>query len=129
MRNAARRQLEILLPQRGRHLGERDVERTHRVGIEDDLDLAVGAADQLDLSDAAHALEPLLDLLVGDLGQIPQRQVAADGDLQDRHGAGIELLDHRRFGRLGKPRGDERDAIADFLGGHVAVFFEQERDD
>jgi hypothetical protein len=128
LRNAARRQLDILLPQRRRHLGQRDVERPHRVGIEDDLDLAVGAADQLNLSDAAHALEPLLDLLVGDPGQVTEREIAADRDLQNRHGAGIELLDHWRFGGLGQPRRDERDAIADFLGGHIAILVEQEGD-
>ena len=44
-----------------------DVERPHDVGIETHLDLAVGAADELHLADAADALEPLLDLLVGDL--------------------------------------------------------------
>jgi hypothetical protein len=127
-RGIFRRQLAALLPQGGGHLGERDVERPHDVRIELNLDLAVRSADQLHLADTTHALEPLLDLLVGDLREVAHRQIAADGNLQDRHGARIELLNDRRFGRFGERGRDQRDPIADFLGGDVPVLFEQERD-
>ena len=129
LRDAACRQLDVLLPQRRRDLGQGHVERPHDVGIETDLDLAIGAADQLHLPDAADALEPLFDLLVGNLREIAQRQVAAHRDLQDRLRAGVELLNHRRLGRFGERCRHERHAIAYFLGGDVAVLFEQEGDD
>ena len=122
----ASRQLDVLLAERRGDVRHGDAEGAHPLRIEAHLDLAAGAADDLDLADAADALEPLLDLLVGDLGDLAERQVAGDDNLQDRHGAGIELLNHRRERGLGKIGNDQVDLVANLLGRDVAVLLEHE---
>ena len=99
----------------------------HLVGIETNLNLARRTADDLDLTDAAHAFERLLDQFVGQPRELLERARAGDDQLQDRRGVGIELLDDRGEGRFRQRRNDEVDLVAHVLGRDVAVFLEEKR--
>ncbi len=59
------------------HGGDRQLVGGQAVGVDPDVDRALEAADDLHLADAGGALELHLDDLVGDLGQLAQRAVAA----------------------------------------------------
>ena len=96
------------------------------VGIDIHVDLAARAADDGDLADAPGVFQLLLDLLVGDQGDVAQRALGGDGDLQNRRGVGIELLHDRLLGGLRQLRHDQVDLVLDFLRGDVAVLGELE---
>ena len=123
----AARQFQVLLTQRGGHVGHGHAVGQHLVGIETNLNLAGGAADDLDLADAADAFERLLDQLVRQPGELLERAWTRDDQLQDRRRVRIELLNHRRERGFGQRRDHEVDLVAHLLGGDVAVLLEQER--
>ena len=100
-----------------------------RAGIQRDVDLALPAADDHDLADAADALELAAQRLVGVFGDVANRLVGRDRERHDRRGVGIELLDRRLLDRARQRRQDAVDAVAHFLRRDVAVLLEQERDD
>jgi hypothetical protein len=64
--------LLVLGLQRAHHLVGADLLRLHRFQVEVDLDLALDAAHQRRLADAADVLQALLDHLVGERGQLAQ---------------------------------------------------------
>ena len=68
-------QVGVLPRQRVAHGGDRQLVGGQPVGVHPHVDRALEAADDLDLADAAGALEERLDDLVGDLGQLAQRPV------------------------------------------------------
>jgi hypothetical protein len=100
-----------------------------RDGVDEDLDLALAAADEVDAADAGDLLHALLDLVLGDLGEVADRQVAGEGDREDGCGAGVELGDHGRVDAAGQVALDGGDLVADVLEGLVAVDLEFELED
>jgi hypothetical protein len=58
----------------------------------------------VDGADAGDLLDALLDLVVGDLGELADRQVAGEGDREHGGGAGVELLDDGGSMPLGSSR-------------------------
>ena len=68
------------------------------VGVDDDVDGPLPAADEDDRPDAGQRLEVFLDPLAGDLGDLAEVAAAGDGDRHDRGGVEVELVDDRRVG-------------------------------
>ena len=77
-------QVGVLLLQRVADLGDRQLVGGEAIGLDPDVHRALEAADDLHFADARRALERHLDDLVGDLGQLADRQVARQRDRQDR---------------------------------------------
>ncbi len=127
--DAAGRQFEVLLAQRVGHVGDRKPVGPHPLRIHPHPDLALQAAHQADLADSLDVLQPLLDLLVGQLGDLAQRPRPGNHQLHDGRRVGIELLDHRGLGRLRQIGQSGGDFIANFLGSHVAVLLQRKADD
>ena len=106
--DAAAGDLDVLRPQRVAHLLDRESGRPPAVGVDEDVDRALPAADQDHRADAAARSRCLLDLLLGDLGDLAQVAVAGDDDAHDRRRVDVELLHDRRVGALGQARDDGR---------------------
>jgi hypothetical protein len=106
-----------------------EAEAGHAGGVDEDLNLALAAADEVDAADAGDLLHALLDLVLGDLGEVADRQVAGEGDREDGGGAGVELGDDGRVDAAGQVALDRGDLVADVLEGLVAVDLEFELED
>jgi hypothetical protein len=61
-----------------------EAEAGHARGVDQDLDLALAGADEVDGADAGDLLDALLDLVLGELGQVADRHVAGEGDREHR---------------------------------------------
>ena len=96
-------------------------------GIQTDVDLALAAAQNADLSDPGDRLQLAAQDLVGVFREFADGTIGHEGEVQDRGGVGIELLDDRGIGGLGQVGEDLVDAVADLLGGDVDVLLEEER--
>ena len=71
-------------------------DRLQPVGIERHENLALDAADALDLGDAAHALQRALDHVVDELGQLLRRLAGRDRGIgEDRQPDHVDALDQR----------------------------------
>ena len=120
---------EILGAEGVEDVGDGEVIGAQAIGVDEDMDFAAGSALDGDFADAFGVFELLLDLLIGDEGDIAQGARRGDGDLEDGGGVGIEFLDDGLLGGLRQVRDDQVDFVLDFLGGDVAILGEQERDD
>ena len=76
---------EVLPHQRRPDVVDREVVAGQLVGVDDDVHRPDPAADEVDRADAGDRLEPLLDLLAGDLGHLAEVAAAGDGDRHHRH--------------------------------------------
>ena len=123
------RQLEVLLPDAGPHLRDREPLRGQAVGIDEDIDRPLLAADQHHLPDAGERLDVLLDLLAGDLGDLAEAPPTGDGEAHHRDRVHVELLDHGRVGADRELGQDARHLVADILGGDVPRLLEDELHD
>ena len=81
-RDVAAGQVGVLLLQRVADFGDRQLVGGEPIGFDPDAHRALEAADDLHLADAGRALERHLDDLVGDLGQLADREVARQRDRQ-----------------------------------------------
>jgi hypothetical protein len=131
----ADRQVLVLVAHGRHHLVGRDAQRFHRGRVEVDVDLALGAAHQRDGADAAHVLEPLLEHLVGPVGQLDGchapclRVVRHHGQRPDRPAGRVEAQ-HARLFHLGAETGPDRgDLFAHVLSCLAAVDVQLELDD
>ncbi len=124
--HVAGRHFHVLLPQRVGDVGDGQVVGAHLIRIHPHANFALQPAHQLDLSDAADVFQLRLDLLVGNFGDLAQRARRRQGNLHDRRGVGIELLHHRRLGRVRQIVDDQVYLVADLLRAHIAVLIEFE---
>src|SRR5262249_11589613 len=114
-------EFEILIGKSVEHVVDGEVVAAETIGIDVDVNLALRAAENSDLSDALGVFELLLDLLIGDEGDIAQRAWGADSDLEDGRSVRIELLDDGLLRGGRKLRHDQVDLLLHFLRGDVAV--------
>ena len=119
----------VLADERVAHRRDRQLVGGEPVRLDPDIDRAVEAADQPHLADAVGALELDLDDLVGELGQLAQREVAGHRHGEDGRLVVVELRDDRRLGVARQVLDREGDLLADVLGGDVDVPPEVEVDD
>ena len=115
------RQFHVLQPQCVEDIGGRQVVGAQALRVYQYMDLAPRAADDGDFAHALRVLEFLLDLLVGDHGDVAQRARRRHGNLHDGRGVRVELLHHRLFRALRKIGDDEIHLVLNLLRGHVAV--------
>ena len=126
-RDVAAGQVRVLLLQRIADFGDRQLVGGEAVGLDPDAHRPLEPADDLHFANAGRALERHLDDLVRDLGELANRQLARQGNRQDRIAIGILLHDYRRLDVVGQPAQRRRDAIAHVLRGDVDVAIEVER--
>ncbi len=126
--DVAAREVGVLLLQRRPHLADRHLVRRQTVGLDPDVDRAQQAADDGDFADARGPLERHLHDLVGDLGELANREVPRQRDRKHRRAIVVLLEDHRRVDIVGKLSQHRADAIADVLRRGVDVAIEVERD-
>src|SRR5437899_385286 len=100
-------------------------------GIDQDVDLARLAADDLDLPHAARSLQARPDDLVGVLCDVPDGTVSGERQGDDRDGPRIEFGDHRRVDPGGEIAQDAVDLIPHLLCRNIDVLLQMklERDD
>ena len=96
------RLFEVLAFERGLHVVDRQGVGRELVGVDGHVDRPGPAADEVDRADAGDGLQPLLDLPLRQLRDLAEIPTARDGQRQDRHPVGVELVDDRRLGPLGQ---------------------------
>ena len=103
----------VLADQRVAHRGDRELIGGEPVRLDPHVDRAVEPADQAHLADAVRALELHLDDLVGELGQLAQREVAGHRHREDGRLVVVGLRDDRRLGVARQvPDGERRPSRA-----------------
>ena len=123
---AAAGNLGVLPVHRAGDLRDRQPVGVDPVGIQQDPDFAPAVAEERDFADVLDRLEHLLDLGVGDLGDLLRRALREHDQRQDRSGVGIDLADHRRLGVAREAH--RRHLVADVLGRRFDVALEHEGD-
>ena len=84
-------------------------------------------AEQAHLGDAARGLQLILDVAVGVVGDLERRvAVAGEGEIEDRLGVGLPLLDDRLVDLVGQPSAHAPDAVAHVGRGVVGFAVELE---
>src|ERR1019366_3269879 len=126
---AAAGKFEVLRFERVENVGDREAVRAQLIGIDQHVDLALRAAHDADLTDTFRVLQFLLNQLVGDHREIAQRAGRGDGDLHDRRGVRIHLLNNGLLRGGRQIVGNQVDLVLDFLRGDVAVLRKFEGDD
>ncbi len=121
--------LHVLRLEGGHELCRGHADRGELGRVDHDVDLARTSADDEGLADPVDRLDPPAKLLVGELGDVPNRRRAGKGDAEDRNGVGIDLQNDRRIGVLGQIAQDGVDLVAHFLRGHVDILLQNEADD
>ena len=119
---------DVLLLQRSRDVGHRQVVGAQAIGVEPDVDLPRPSTNDEHLPDARHAFELAAQHLVGILGDVAQRLVRAERETEHWRRIGIEAVDTRLLHGLGQERQDAVDLVAYLLRGHIRVFLQQEAD-
>ena len=97
--------------------------------VEPDVDLPLLAPEDVDLTDAVDALDLAAHPLVGELGRVADRPGAAQRDVEDRRGVGVDLRHDGLVDPLGEVGQDVVDVVAHLLRGDVGVLVEVEGDD
>ena len=85
------------------------------------MDLTAQAAFDRDGGDAGDALQPLRQVVLGDLAQPDAVVVTLEADAHDRRRARVELEHHRRLGFFGETAAHAIQPVADVVGGLVQV--------
>src|SRR5690606_27695132 len=94
---AAAGQIHVLRADGVRDVIHREPGAREPRGIDDDLDLSLPPADELDLADTGDALDALLHDFVRELGELARPELAAQRDRHDGRRPDVELLDRRRI--------------------------------
>src|SRR5215211_4409865 len=111
------------------YLRGRDAEREQPVGLQRHADLAVDAADPIDATDAAHALELAGDDVVDEPGQLFGRQRRVRGRVGHNRQAGdLDPLHDRLVDGARQVLPDLGDRVLDVVDGAVLVGLEAELD-
>ncbi len=127
--DAADRRGQVLRLQRLDHLADADAGGLQRLRIELDGQLALDAADDADLGDAADAAQLVGDAGIDDAGQLrPGQRRRGQRQLDDREVVRIEAGQDRLLHLLRQIVADLRDAVADVLGRFLQVLREVELD-
>ena len=90
---------DVLRLQRPRDVVDGQVVGAQPIGVEPDVDLALPAAENQHLADAADAFELAPEHLVGELGDVAHRLLGAERDAEHRRRVRIELVDARLIDR------------------------------
>src|SRR5262249_29462014 len=88
---------DVFVFQRAGHLIDGDVMAVELFGVEQDLNLAVAPAGDVNGRDAVHSLQRAFDLLIGDFSDLAQAPRPADDQRKDRVRFGIGLGDDGRL--------------------------------
>src|SRR2546430_1241538 len=99
----------------------RYIEGAHLVRIDPNLDLALAAANDIDVADTADRFDQTLDLFVGDVSDFTQTAWRGYCYAQNRSRVSVEFLHDRNFGSFRQSVDDQIDLVAYFLRGHVRV--------
>ena len=83
-RDVAARHIGVLLLQRGPHFGDRELVGRESIGFDPDVDGACQTADDLHFADPRRPFERQLDHLIGQFGELADRQIAGQRDRQHR---------------------------------------------
>src|SRR5262249_23467421 len=108
---------------------DREAVGDQAVRVDRDLDLALAVADERDGADVLDRLQPALDPLVGQLGDLARGAAARDHQRHDRRRIHVELLDHRRLGARRELGDDRGHLLPDVVGGGLDVPVEDEGDE
>ena len=111
----AGRDLHVLCAEAALHVRSGQIVGAQPHRIEPHIDLPQSSAQQRDLPHTTHAFKLPPQHLVGKLGDLAHRLVGHEGDVQNRRGIGIELLDDRRVHLLRQIGDDTGDAVPHFL--------------
>ena len=99
------------------------------VRIERDQNLALDAADTLDLGDVAHALQRAFDDVVDEIGQLLRRLAGRDRGIgDDRQADHVDALDQRLVDVLRQVAADAGDGVLDVVQRAVGVGLKGELD-
>ena len=120
--------LDVLRLQRARDVGHGEVVGAQPIGVEPDVDLALPAAEDEHLADAADAFELAAQHLVGVFGDFADRLVGGQRDTEDRRGIGIEFVDARRLEWSAAAAATPIHFVPNFLGRDIGVLVEEETD-
>ncbi len=116
-------------PQLPVHVAGGDAEGEQPVGIERDADLAVDAADALDLRHALHALQRAHDRVVDEPGQLLGRHARRARRIgHDRQALDLDARDDRLFDGARQLGADARDGILHVVERAVLVDLQPELD-
>ena len=110
------------------HLVDGQAVRVQAIRIEQELDLAPALAVQLNRADVLQGFEHLLDLNVGDFGQLLLRAGTVHLERENRLRVRILFLNVGRPGVSRKAVDNGGDLVADVLGGRFDVALEREVD-
>ena len=121
-------QFQVLAPDGVEKIVDGEVVGAELFRIGEDVDLALGTAHNSDLTDTGGAFQLLLQQLVGDHGDVAERALCAQANLEHGRGVGIELQNFRALGGSGQIVDDLVDLVLDFLSCDVAILREQEGD-
>ena len=129
--DAAGWNLDILAAQCRLDVLRRKVEGSEPFRIEPDAHGILPLAEQPHLGNAGNGLELILDVAVGIIGDLERGvPVAVKGEMQDRLGVGLALLDDRLLDLIWKAPAHTPDPVAHVRGGivRIAVELEAHRD-
>src|SRR5262245_39639481 len=98
------------------------------IRINPDLDFAPAAADRLNLSHAAQALQPFADQTVGDLSHFAEIRRPRNDQASHGSRAGVEFSDNGRFSRVGQVGTDESELVARLGNCNVRNLLDRELD-
>mgnify|MGYP003694679301 CR=1 FL=1 len=105
----------------------REVVGGEALGIEPDAHRIFALAEHGHGGDPAQRLQLILDVAVGVVGDLERRvPVAGEGDVEDRLGVGLDLLDHRLVDLVGEMSPHPRGAVAHIGGGIIGIALELE---
>ena len=130
----------VLVAHRVDHLVGADAEGLHGLRVQVDVDLALGAAHQRDRADAAHVFQPLLEHLVGPVGELDRAEragraavarlrVRQHGHRPDGAAGRVEAQHARVFHLVAKQRAHGGDLFAHVFGRLAPVDVQLELDD
>jgi hypothetical protein len=98
----AARDLHVLRGQHLDHVAHRQTVRFQPARIDPHLELALLAADDVHAAHAVDGLQPLLDVVLGQRGQIAFRQRTSQRQRHDGSGVDVQALDDGRLQILGQ---------------------------
>ena len=99
------------------------------LGIEPDAHRIFALAEQGHGGNPAQRLQLILDVAVGVIGDLERRvPVAGEGDVEDRLGIGLDLLDDRLVDLVGEMSPHPCGAVAHVGGGIIGIALELETD-
>ena len=126
---AAAGEIDIGAAQAVGHIDGGQARGLQPVGIERDENLALDAADALDLGDVAHALQRAFDDVVDEVGQLLRRLAGRNRRIgDDRQADDVDALDQRLVDVLRQIGAHARDGVLDVVQRAVGIGLQRELD-